>query len=224
VQVRTPDGIDGLCCGTPWKSKGQLDGYAVMRERVVPALRSATDSGRLPVVCDASSCTHGLQGMLADGVDGLGYEVVDSVVFAAQRLLPRLTVTSPIETIVLHPTCSSTEMGTTQAMELVARFISPEVVVPNDWGCCGFAGDRGLLHPELTASATAPEAAELARPRAGGPDATVMGDPEAPGGDGPPGAGHPAYASSNRTCEIGMTRATGKPYRHILQLLEEATR
>jgi D-lactate dehydrogenase len=224
VQVRTPDGIDGLCCGTPWKSKGQLDGYAVMRERVVPALRSATDSGRLPVVCDASSCTHGLQGMLADGVEGLGHEVVDSVVFAAQRLLPRLTVTSPIETIVLHPTCSSTEMGTTQAMELVARFISPKVVVPNDWGCCGFAGDRGLLHPELTASATAPEAAELARSRAGGPDATVMGDPEAPGGDGPPGAGHPAYASSNRTCEIGMTRATGKPYRHILQLLEEATR
>jgi D-lactate dehydrogenase len=33
-----------------------------------------------------------------------------------------------------------------------------------------------------------------------------------------------AFASSNRTCELAMTRATGRPYRHILELLEEATR
>ena len=33
-----------------------------------------------------------------------------------------------------------------------------------------------------------------------------------------------AYASSNRTCEIGMKRATGRPYQHILELLEVATR
>jgi hypothetical protein len=35
---------------------------------------------------------------------------------------------------------------------------------------------------------------------------------------------HDAYASCNRTCEMGMSRATGRPYRHILELLEEATR
>ena len=28
----------------------------------------------------------------------------------------------------------------------------------------------------------------------------------------------------NRTCELGMTRATGHPYRHLLEVLEEATR
>ncbi len=63
-----------------------------------------------------------------------------------------------------------------------------------------FAGDRGLLHPELTASAIAPEAGERSTRT------------------------FAAYASSNRTCEIGMTRATGKPYVHILELLEAATR
>ena len=72
--------------------------------------------------------------------------------------------------------------------------------MPDAWGCCGFAGDRGMLHPELTASATAAEAAEV---RALGAD---------------------AHASCNRTCELGMTRATGSEYRHILELLEEATR
>jgi D-lactate dehydrogenase len=36
--------------------------------------------------------------------------------------------------------------------------------------------------------------------------------------------GATAHASCNRTCELGMTRATGEPYRHILELLEELTR
>jgi D-lactate dehydrogenase len=57
-----------------------------------------------------------------------------------------------------------------------------------------------MLHPELTASATAPEAAEVSTRT------------------------FAAYASCNRTCEMAMTRATGKPYRHVLELLEEATR
>lgn len=35
---------------------------------------------------------------------------------------------------------------------------------------------------------------------------------------------HDAYASCNRTCETGMARATGRPYRHVLELIEEATR
>ncbi|GAA1151061.1 hypothetical protein GCM10009579_85390 [Streptomyces javensis] len=33
--------------------------------------------------------------------------------------------------------------------------------MPPSWGCCAFAGDRGLLHPELTGSATAARAKEV---------------------------------------------------------------
>jgi len=36
--------------------------------------------------------------------------------------------------------------------------------------------------------------------------------------------GGDAHASCNRTCELGMTRATGQEYRHVLELLEEVTR
>jgi len=86
------------------------------------------------------------------------------------------------------------------ALQTIAETISDDVVVPVEWGCCGFAGDRGLLHPELTASATAAEAAEIA--------ARDVAE----------------YASTNRTCELGMTGATGRPYRHVLELLERATR
>ncbi len=199
VRLRTPGQVDDLCCGTPWKSKGHLDGYARMSERVRSSVLAATENGRLPLVVDASSCTEGLVQMLA----GSPVEVVDATQFVAQQVLPGLTLTTPVSAVVVHPTCSSTAVGSTDALVQVARFLSDDVTVPVTWGCCGFAGDRGLLHPELTASATAPEAAEVA----------ALG---APAGT--------AYVSSNRTCEIGMTRATGRDYRHVLEVLEEATR
>jgi D-lactate dehydrogenase len=204
VSLRVQESLDGMCCGTPWKSKGHLDGYAVMQERVLAGLAGSTEEGRLPVVVDASSCTQGLVTMVAgqDAESGADprLTVVDAVAFVAARMLDSLTVTSPVESIALHPTCSSTELGTTAALEKLARFICDDVFVPLSWGCCAFAGDRGLLHPELTASATAPQAEELSA------------------------RSFAAYASSNRTCEIGMSRATGKPYVNILELLEEATR
>ncbi len=199
ISLRTPAGLEGLCCGTPWKSKGHLSGLEVMTDRVLAAVTEATDGGRLPVVVNESSCTQGLVTMVAKAAR-TELTVMDAVDFAASRMLDSLTVTSPISSLALHPTCSSTELGTTAALEAVARFLSPDVHVPLSWGCCAFAGDRGLLHPELTASATAGEALEVAART------------------------FEAYASSNRTCEIGMKRATGRPYQHILELLEVATR
>ena len=63
-----------------------------------------------------------------------------------------------------------------------------------------FAGDRGLTFPELTASATSLQASEIkAREDA-------------------------YYISANRACEIGMTTATGKQYRHVIEVLEELSR
>ncbi len=199
VRLRTPAAPNALCCGTPWKSKGQLDGYERMREQVLPALEKATDNGRLPVIVDASSCAQGLEQLVADAA----ITVMDALDFVAQRVAPRLTVTTPVPSIVVHPTCSTTELGTTAAMVQLAQQISADVVVPVDWGCCAFAGDRGLLHPELTAAATVPEAAEVAALAARGRET--------------------AYVSANRTCEIGMQRATGQPYRHILEVLDDAT-
>lgn len=201
VRVRTPEGVADLCCGTPWKSKGLTDGYEDMRDRVLPALWEASEHGRLPVVVDAASCTEGVQRLLEHGHDGVeGLRVVDAVQFVDEQVLSDLTVTAPIGSIALHPTCSSTHLGTDEALSRIAAAIASEVVVPDGWGCCAFAGDRGMLHPELTASATAREAASVA-------------------------ARHfDAYASSNRTCELGLTRATGHAYEHLLETLERATR
>ncbi|MBE0011294.1 FAD-binding and (Fe-S)-binding domain-containing protein [Arthrobacter sp. AET 35A] len=198
LSLLVPTGIDGLCCGTPWSSKGMADGEAAMRAQTVAALREATRNGELPIVCDASSCTEGLLGALAQASDGL--VVIDAVQFVADRVLPLLGDVEPLDTIALHPTCSSTRLGLNPALEAVAGVVAAEVLVPESWGCCAFAGDRGMLHPELTASATERQAAEVVSFSAA------------------------AHASCNRTCELGMTRATGEPYRHILEVLEERTR
>lgn len=197
IAVSTPDDIPSLCCGTPWKSKGLDKGYAVMKTKVADALFRATGGGRLPVVCDASSCTEGLQ-ILLDAASERSIRVVDAVAFVDEHILPRLPLADRVASVTLHPTCSSHHLGIGDALARVAAAAAENVVVPADWGCCAFAGDRGMLHPELTASATANEATDVQA------------------------AASVAHASLNRTCELGMTRATGAPYRHILQVLDDA--
>jgi D-lactate dehydrogenase len=57
-----------------------------------------------------------------------------------------------------------------------------------------------MLHKELTETATMHEAAEVVARE------------------------FDAYLSANRTCEIGMQHATGRPYQSVLIELERATR
>ncbi|GAA1112857.1 FAD-binding and (Fe-S)-binding domain-containing protein [Nesterenkonia jeotgali] len=204
VRLRTPESIPALCCGTPWKSKGMSAGYEHMRRAVSDALWEASDGGRLPVVSDASSCTEGLEVLIASsGLRERRIQVLDAITFTADRLLPALrargtVLAQPISSLTLHPTCSSTRLGVNYALDELAHAVASEVHVPEAWDCCAFAGDRGMLHPELTESATRAHAVEVNDLKAA------------------------AHASTNRTCEIGMTRATGQPYRHILELLASA--
>jgi D-lactate dehydrogenase len=205
VELVAPSGLPDLCCGTPWRSKGMVEGAREMEARVAEALWVATEGGRLDVVCDAASCTEGVVTTLEHAAERdpryAAIRVVDAVEVAATTLLPALPTPRRVARMALHPTCSSTQMGLNAALTAVAQAVADEVFVPDSWGCCAFAGDRGLLHPELTASATRVQAAEVA---SAGP--------------------FDAYASCNRTCELGMTRATGHEYSHVLELLEAATR
>ncbi|MEU5218626.1 FAD-binding and (Fe-S)-binding domain-containing protein [Streptomyces sp. NPDC020807] len=204
--VWIPDDVAGTCCATIWHSKGYERGNEVMANRIVEAAWGWTAGGRLPLVVDASSCTlgiaHEVVPYLTDDNRELHAEltVVDSLVWAADELLPRLDVRRRVSSAVVHPTCSMRHLGDADKLTALAEACAEEVLVPADAGCCAFAGDRGMLHPELTASATAREAAEVtSRP-------------------------FDEHLSANRMCEIGMDRATGRSYRSALLALELATR
>ena len=170
-----------------------------MQRKTLAALRVATRNGQLPIVCDASSCTEGLRQTIETDASDKPMTIIDSVEFALSYILPTLPDHAKLESLALHPTCSSTRLGLNESLMTLAQSVAERVQIPENWGCCAFAGDRGLLHPELTASATQEQAADVAA------------------------MGATAHASCNRTCELGMTRATGKPYRHVLELLEELT-
>jgi len=205
VPVFIPGNVRGNCCGVPFSSKGYDRAHVLAVNRTIEGFWEWSDQGRLSIVVDASPCTYGLLTCRPhlspenqSRFDRL--QILDSVRFANRHLLPRLTIERRMESVALHPVCSLIKMGLPSELEAIAAACSEKVTVPPSAGCCGFAGDRGYSFPELTASATRQEAAEV---RAGAFD---------------------SHYSSSRTCEIGLTRATGSVCRSYLYLLEHATR
>ncbi|HEX3242095.1 MAG TPA: FAD-binding and (Fe-S)-binding domain-containing protein [Solirubrobacterales bacterium] len=201
-----PPDVEGTCCGLPWSSKGFGRAHRHKANELVERLWEWSGEGELPVVIDAASCTQAAatpgEGVLTDeNADRLDrVEIVDSVAWAHDRLLPELEVSRRVGSATVHPTCATRLMGLAPRLRALAGALADDVFVAPSATCCGFAGDRGISHPELTAAATAPQAAELA------------------------GRSFDAHLSSNRTCEIGLSRATGERYESFVFLLEELTR
>jgi D-lactate dehydrogenase len=203
--VRVPEGIAGLCCGMAFASKGYPDAARAAARKTADALWRASSGGRLPVVTDASPCAGTLSDLVGSILRETGREVrmLDFAGFWAREVLP--VVGDPPRragTAILHPTCTLIKSGGLPDLLAVARAHAERTFVPLFAECCGFAGDRGFLVPELTASATAVEAAEVRR---------IL--------EREPGAG--CY-STCRTCEIGLSRAVGRPFRSLLHLVHEA--
>ena len=80
------------------------------------------------------------------------------------------------------------------------------MVYPKDIAdlCCGFAGDRGFHHPELTLSATAEEAREVLEYAKDEPNSMIL--------------------STCRTCEVGVSAGSGLPDQSIADWVAEAIR
>lgn len=203
--VRVPEGISDLCCGMAFASKGYPEAARAAAVRTAEALWRASSGGRACVVTDASPCAGTLGDLVAGVLRETGREVrmLDFPAFWAREVLPGLAE-APRRggTAILHPTCTLIKSGGVADLLAVARAHAERVEVPLFAECCGFAGDRGFLVPELTASATAAEAAEVRR--------ILERDP-----------GAQCY-STCRTCEIGLARAVGRPFRSLLHLVHEA--
>jgi D-lactate dehydrogenase len=201
-----PDEVAGSCCGLPWGSKGFAGAHRHKANEMVERLWGWSGEGELPVVIDAASCTHAIVepggGVLGEeNAERLGaMTILDSVAWAHDRLLSLLEIARKVGSATVHPTCATRQMGLAPRLRTLAAALAEDVYVAPSATCCGFAGDRGISRPELTAAATAPQADELA------------------------GRRFDAHLSSNRTCEVGLTRATGEPYESVVFLLEELTR
>lgn len=196
---RLPEGYGALCCGMTLASRGMAEEADAMADALTSAILAVADNGQgglYPVVMDASSCAARMQKILAGRI-----AVLDFHEFAADALLPRLAhrLHKKPGPLALHINCSVRRTGSTDKLRALVAACAHTVVEPAGVTCCGFAGDRGFVVPELNVHALRRIHAEL-------PANCCEG------------------VSTNRTCEIGLTEETGRPYHSVAYLLEECSR
>lgn len=192
----------GSCCGQVFSSKGFGEAYRFTANKIVSQLWLTSNQGQLPVVTDVSSCAYTLHQLrpVLDEENKKKFDllrILDSVDFLHDMILPRVNPVAGRKSIVLHPVCSLQKMKTEGKFIRIARHFAETVEVPMNTGCCGMAGDRGFLFPELTASATAGEASEVRQKQYDG------------------------YYSTTKTCEMALSLAVKQNYESILYLVDE---
>ena len=217
-EVIFPEGMEKMCCGQIWESKGMLDIADRKSAELESALWKASEEGRYPVLCAQSPCLHRMKKVMgereqSDACIGSAereearlegkvmhkMKLYEPAEFIMKFLVPRLDFHPIDRHVALHLTCSTREMGVADDLIALAKMCSNHVYLPEGVGCCGFAGDRGFTFPEMNRYAL-----RKLRPQIE--------------------ANHIEVGYSNsRTCEIGLETNTGIPYMSIVYLVNECT-
>jgi len=196
-RVTLPPNVDALCCGLAFSSKSQQEAADQAIGATLEVLAQLSRGGEVPVVTDASPCALAFVEQAAKNV-----RVLDFVQFWSREVLSRADAPRGVleGRVLLHPTCSLTRLEGVEDLKAVASAHAKDPVVPLRASCCGFAGNQGFVRPEITEAATRAEAEEV----------RALDIP-----------GASAY-STCRTCEIGMSRATGLSYASAAHLVYRA--
>ena len=192
-EVIFPEGMEKMCCGQIWESKGMLDIADRKSAELEAALWKASEEGKYPVLCAQSPCLHRMKKVMHK------MHLYEPAEFIMKYLVERLDFHPIDRHVALHLTCSTREMGVDKDMITLAKMCSTNVFLPEGVGCCGFAGDRGFTFPELNQYGL-----RKLRPQIEANHIEV------------------GYSNS-RTCEIGLESNTGIPYMSIVYLVNECT-
>ncbi len=193
-EIIFPRQMEKLCCGTIWESKGMIDIADRKSKELEEALWEASEKGKYPVLCDQSPCLHRMRETIRR------MRLYEPAEFIYTFLRNRLEFTPTDEPVAIHITCSMRRMGLADTIVRLAKLCSNHVFVPEEIGCCGFAGDRGFTHPEVNAYALRKLRPQLEK------EGIRMG------------------YSNSRTCEIGLTTNSGIPYQSIAYLVDKCTK
>ncbi|MBR4756201.1 MAG: 4Fe-4S dicluster domain-containing protein, partial [Bacteroidales bacterium] len=186
-----PAEMENLCCGMMWESKGMPNLADKKSAELEKALWEASEHGRWPVLCDQSPCLHRMRQKIPS------MKLYEPAEFIMTFLKDRLEFHQKDIPVTVHVTCSTRLMGLGDTIVSLAKLCSSDVRVPEGVGCCGFAGDKGMTHPELNAWALRKLKGQV--------------------GD------IPAGYSNSRTCEIGLSTNSGIPYVSIAYLVNSCT-
>ena len=188
-EVIFPKDMENLCCGTIWESKGMPDEAQRKAAELELALLKASDNGRWPILCDQSPCLHRMRHTMQH------LHLYEPAGFIDKYVLSEVDIT-PLDTCVaVHVTCSTRQMGLAETITRLAKVCAKEVLVPEEIGCCAFAGDKGFMEPELNEWALRKLKPQIKK------------------------AGANMGVSNSRTCEIGLSTHSGIEYCSIAHLV-----
>ena len=157
VKLIIPAKIDNTCCSTPFSSKGYHETGVEMFERTINLLYETSKAGKIPIVVDTSPCTY----KFLHPSDGISKEIstkwkklkfIDIIPFL-DSIVKDINFKPLDREIIVHPTCATQKMEHMQIMESLAKRCAKKVTIPENSNCCGFAGDRGMIIPQLTKNA-----------------------------------------------------------------------
>ena len=192
-EVIFPKKMDQLCCGTIWESKGMPEIADQKSSELEQELYRVSENGLYPVMCDQSPCLNRMRHSMSK------LDLYEPVEFIDRFLLDKLDFKPTDESITVHATCSTIKMGLKPTLVKLAKMCSNNVLVPEEVGCCGFAGDKGFTLPELNKYGL-----RKLRPQVEKAHAKT------------------GYCNS-RTCEIGLNTNSGIPYMSIIYLVDKCT-
>jgi D-lactate dehydrogenase len=201
IGVSMPKNLQGTCCGQIFSSKGFVEAHHFTANQTIEKLYRNSQSGKIPIVMDVTSCTQTLKTCrtVLNEENKARFDqmtFIDVIDFAADILLPRLTISKPKDKIIFHPVCSVHKMGSMNKLYIIGKSCAKVAHLPTFAGCCGMGGDKGFYYPQLTLAATKIEANEVKQ------------------------TAYDGYYSSSKTCEMALSEAVGKNYESILKLLD----
>jgi len=187
-----PDGMNSLCCGMAFSSKGYVQAGKEASDKLEQALHKASNGGEIPVLCDMSPCLYTMQTNFGERI-----RLYEPAEFINTFLMDKLHIKQLDKKISVFAVCSAKKMEVENHLYQIAKKCAKDVVII-DSNCCGFAGDRGFILPELNKHGLRNLASQSKGCSEG-------------------------YATS-RTCEIGLSQHSGIEFSSILYLVEQASR
>ena len=188
-----PESMDKHCCGMPFSSKGFAEANLTQSEALEKDLLKASENGKYPILYDMSPCFYHSNSTFSKDL-----KIVDPIEFMLNYVMPLLEIKNKKETVAVFPVCSVKKIGKMDQLLALSQLCANNVTMI-DSNCCGFAGDRGFLIPELNEHGLRELKEQI------------------------PSDCKDGYSTS-RTCEIGLEKMSGIDFKSIFYLIEEVTR
>ena len=197
LQFIIPNEINSLCCGMPFASKGFDKAHTSITEKTFDELYSLSEYGQIPILLDMSPCSYHIRSINNDKRDSLHF--IDIIELLHDKIDELTSYYDSSKEVLIHHTCSGQKMQQEKMLEEIVRTLAGNVKTPLVNGCCGAAGDRGLLFPELTNSAS-----ENCSSTYSDISKNALG------------------VSTSKMCELSMTNSTEIPFYSIIEFVYQA--